>query len=107
MSLRASQLQRLKPVLMEITCLPARPCSVALGMVKITLNPKGFVAACLQDSLKLYKYKAGAVPSKLSMERTWPLNDPKPLILPPWQPLQEPKPYASLLPRFGPREDEG
>lgn len=41
MNLGASQLQQLKPAVMEITCLPKRPCSVALGMVNIALNPKG------------------------------------------------------------------
>lgn len=41
MNLGASQLQQVKPAVMEITCLPDRPCSVALGMVNIALNPKG------------------------------------------------------------------
>lgn len=39
MNLGASQLQQPNPAVMEITCLPDRPCSV--GMVKIALNPKG------------------------------------------------------------------
>lgn len=41
MNLGGSPVQQLNPAVMEITCLPDRPCSVALGMVKIALNLKG------------------------------------------------------------------
>lgn len=68
---------------------------------------QGFEVACLQHSLELHKYKAGAVPSKFSLERSWSLNDPKSLHLPPWQSLQEPRLCARLLPRLSPREDGG
>lgn len=41
MNLGASPLQQPNPAVMEITCLPDWPCSVALGIVKIALNPRG------------------------------------------------------------------
>jgi len=72
MNLGASQPRQPKPALMEIACLPDRPCSVALGMVKITQNPTGFVVACLQHSLELHKHKAGTIPSKLTGENSAP-----------------------------------
>jgi len=45
------------------TCLPDRPYSATLGMLKITQNPKEFAVICLQHSLKLYKHKASLLPA--------------------------------------------
>lgn len=61
------------------------------GDDKDTSESQGFEVACLQHSLGLYKYKARAAPSKFSLQRSWSLNDPKSLLLPSWQPLQEPR----------------
>lgn len=60
------------------------------GDDKDSSESQGFEVACLQHSLELYKYKVNAVPSKFSLQRSWSLNDPKSLLLPPWQPLQQP-----------------
>lgn len=91
MNLGASLLQQPKPAGNGSNLFARQALLSGPGDDKDSSESQGFEVACLQHSLWLYKYKAGAVPSKFSLERFWSLNDPKSLFLPPWQPLQKPR----------------